>query len=148
MEAFHSDGYTLSLKVPLNRGPIYGTSPLVHCLITAFVIPLVPGALNGFNLLIALLICSSEIGSYLNALFRYMDPLLTVVCSFFGAGKKVLKSILALLSFVLAVHVVLSPCFAVSAGSLALLPSDASADVYLWTLALLSLMLQLMHICV
>ena len=96
-----------------------------------FGIPLAPGSLNGFSLLITLFICSPEIGAYSNVLFGYMNTSLVVVCSSLGAGKKVLKSILALSSFVFAVHVVLSPRFVVSAGTLALLPSDASADAYL-----------------
>ena len=102
----------------------------VHCLITAFEIPLVPGALNGFSLMTALLICSSMISSYLNALFGYEGSLLAMVCYSFGAGK-VSNSILAFSSFMLAVHVVLSRSLVVNIGTLVQPPSDASADAYL-----------------
>ena len=81
--------------------------------------------INVFSLLIALLVFSSEIGSYSNVLFGYINSSLAVLCSSFGAGKKVSKSIFALSSFVLTVHVAFSPRFVVSVGTLALLPSDA-----------------------
>ena len=112
-------------------GSMYGRRVSVHCFMTIFGIPFGPGVLNGFSLSIACLISAVVIGVNSKALggnskLCWMLLLLVLV-----AGKKVLKSVLALSLLLFAVQMVLSSLLVFRFGTLALPPSIGSPNAYL-----------------